>query len=148
MGVHIHRIVVGPWSQVGWVAAIGAGMGSGYDLGYPEAVVEGYDPTEWGEGVRGRRTAERQASRVQGFEVVEAVSLVRIDPQADYTSQQGSASAVVRVGASQVADKTVEGDNLHGSYPDFPCAAVAAHPVDKALHTGRNLACLGVGAWT
>ena len=83
------------------------------------------------------------------MEVAEVVSLVHIESPVDYTSQQESASAVVRAGPPQAADKTVEGDNLHGSGPDLPCAAVTADPVDKPPHTLYNLACLwGFGAWT
>lgn len=47
----------------------------------------------------------------------------------------------------RAADKSVEEDNLHGSYQDFPCVAVTAGPVDKTPHIGYNLACLRVEAW-
>jgi hypothetical protein len=84
---------------------------------------------------------------VEEIGVAETASLDHIERQVDYTFQQGSASAVVPVEPLQAVDTTAEGDNLHGSDLDSPCVPGATDPVDKALHTGCNLVCLGVEAW-
>jgi hypothetical protein len=53
-------MAVDPPGQAGKVAVLGAGMGSGYDLGYPGEVVERYDLTERGEVDQAEQTAEAQ----------------------------------------------------------------------------------------